>query len=169
MRPLLAGCAARRRAGRGLTVVPVIQPRALELLVRDFETERGHQVERHARRRARARDVARVLRDLGVDEHDAQPMRGGGGGAAVAAVGGRATVGRRAGGAGRRRHARPPRCVDGRWVRSSERRGSVWHQRARGGARVMTTYPHIHSSRLPIGRKLPWAGGAEHVEIQRFV
>jgi len=57
---------------------PVVEACSLELSVADREAERFDQVQRAAGRRAQSRDVSRVGRDLGLDEHDSQRRVGGG-------------------------------------------------------------------------------------------
>ena len=50
--------------------VPVIQAGALQVLVIHPEAQRLDQVQHRAGDRAGARDIARVLRDLGLDQND---------------------------------------------------------------------------------------------------
>ena len=52
--------------------MPVVQPRALDGAVGNIEPEGLDEVQMRPRRRAGARDIAAVLRDLRLDEHDIQ-------------------------------------------------------------------------------------------------
>ena len=50
--------------------MPIIQPRAAEIFIGNFKAQGLYKVERAARRRAGARDIARILRDFGFYEND---------------------------------------------------------------------------------------------------
>ena len=52
--------------------VPVIESRAFEVAVGDLEAEGSHEVESSARSGTGARDIAGVLRDLRLEQHDVQ-------------------------------------------------------------------------------------------------
>ena len=52
--------------------VPVVQPRALDGAVGNVEPEGLDEMQMRPRRRAGARDIAAVLRDLRLHEHDIQ-------------------------------------------------------------------------------------------------
>lgn len=52
--------------------IPVVEPRSLEVAIGDLEAEGSHKVEPCARSGTGARDVAGVLRDLRLEEHDVQ-------------------------------------------------------------------------------------------------
>ena len=55
-----------------IDILPVIQPRALQILIRHFEPQRADEVQTAARGRAGAGDVARVLRDLRFNQYDVE-------------------------------------------------------------------------------------------------
>ena len=55
--------------------VPIIQPRALSVSIRDLKSQRTHKVQSATRRRTRAGNISRILRDFGLHQNDVEHNR----------------------------------------------------------------------------------------------